>query len=98
MECIRLIKPGGMLLITEVDRDCTLRHGLQFVRGWNVPAIVKPFSILPFFLFAVLRSLTKEDAYALIEPLPLQDVTIEPGPAGINWTLKAIKPNFLMHR
>jgi len=92
MECIRLIKPGGMLLITEVDRNCTLKTGLRFVRNWRVPAVLKPFSIFPFFLFAVLRSLTMEDARALVAPLPLHDVTIEPGPAGINWTMKATKP------
>lgn len=93
MECIRLTRPGGMLLITEVDRDCTLGRGLKFVRNWRVPAVLKPFAIIPFFLFAVLRSLTMEEARALVEPLCLQDVTVEPGPAGINWTLKAIKPH-----
>lgn len=93
-ECIRLIKPGGMLLITEVNRDCTLRDGLQFVRTWTLPAILKPFAILPFFLFAVWRSLTMEEVRTLVEPLSLQNVTIESESASINWTMKAIKPHF----
>jgi len=91
-ECIRLLRPGGLLLITEVDRECTLQNGLRFVRRWNVPAIFRPLSILPFFLFAVRRSLSTEEARSLAEPLPLEDVVIEPGPAGVNWTLMALKP------
>lgn len=91
-ECIRLIKPTGTLLITEVDRECTFRDGLRFVRTWNVPAILKPLSVIPFFMFAVLRSLRMGEVRALVESLPLEDVTIETGPAGINWTLKAVKP------
>jgi SAM-dependent methyltransferase len=91
-ECIRLIRPGGMLLITEIDRECTLKRGLQFVRRWRVPGLLKPLSLVPFFLFAVLRSLSMEDARALAGPLPLQDLTIEPGPGSVNWTLKARKP------
>lgn len=91
-ECIRLVKPGGTLLVTEVDRECPLAHGLRFVRKWNVPAVLKPCAIFPFYLFAVLRSLSMEEARALIEPLPLEDVVIEPGPAGVNWTIKARKP------
>lgn len=65
----------------------------------DITAKYNPFeAFLNFSLFAVLRSLTMEEIRALIEPLPLQDVTIEPGPAGINWTMKAIKPHFSMYR
>ena len=97
-ECIRLLKPGGMLLITEVDRGCTLLSGLRFVRRWNVPAVLKPLSLFPFFLFAVWRSLSLEEARSLAQPLPLRDVVVEPGPAGVNWTIKAVKPLSSAHR
>jgi ubiquinone/menaquinone biosynthesis C-methylase UbiE len=93
MECVRIVKPGGMLVITEVNRNCTLRAGIRFVRNWRIPSILRPFSVLPFFLFAVLRSLTVEEARSLAEPLTLNQITIEPDPAGINWTLKAMKPH-----
>jgi len=93
MECIRLLKPGGMLFITEVNKDCTLGQGLRFVRNWRVPYVIRPFSVLPFFLFAVLRSLTIEKAWSLAEKLPMDEITLEPNADGINWTIRAIKPS-----
>ncbi|HVN72759.1 MAG TPA: class I SAM-dependent methyltransferase [Desulfomonilia bacterium] len=91
-ECVRVIKPGGMLFISEVNRDCTLGQGMRFVRNWRMPAVLRPFSVLSFFLFAVLRSLTLDEARALAVPLALDDVSVAPDLAGINWTIKAIKP------
>lgn len=90
-ECVRVLKPGGTLLLTEVDRECTLGSGLRFVRQWDVPFFLKPFSLVPFFVFAVLRSVTRKEALALARPLPLDGVRVETGPAGVNWTLKATK-------
>ncbi len=90
-ECVRVLKPGGTLLLTEVDRKCPVRTGLRFVRQWNVPFFLKPFSLVPFFLFAVLRSVTREEALVLAQPLPLDGVRVETGPAGVNWTLKGTK-------
>jgi len=93
LECVRIVKPGGKLIITEVNRNCTLRQGIQFVRDWRVPAILRPFSVVPFFLFAVMRSLTVQEARSLTDMLSLDEVTIEPDAGGINWTMKAIKPS-----
>jgi ubiquinone/menaquinone biosynthesis C-methylase UbiE len=92
MECVRIVKPGGKLLITEVNRDCTFRQGIQFVRNWRVPAILRPFSVVPFFIFAVMRSLTVEEARSLADMLPLNEITVESDACGINWTITAIKP------
>jgi ubiquinone/menaquinone biosynthesis C-methylase UbiE len=91
-ECIRVLRPGGQLLITEINRECTLGAGMKFASLWRLPGFLKPFAVIPFFLSAALRSLTMDEARALARPFPLQDVSVEPGPGGINWTLKAAKP------
>lgn len=91
-ECVRVIRPGGTLLLTEIDRETTLRNGLRFARTWKFPSLLKPLCFVPFFLFAVLRSLTMEEARALAAPLALQDAAVAPGPGGVNWTLRATKP------
>lgn len=91
-ECLRVTRPGGTILITEVDRGCTVKNGLRFVQKWNVPAFIRPLSVVPFFLFAVLRSHTMDEARSLAEPLPFKDTTVGPGPGDVNWTLKAKAP------
>jgi ubiquinone/menaquinone biosynthesis C-methylase UbiE len=94
-ECARVVKPGGKLLITEVSRNCTLRHGMQFVRNWRIPSIFRPFSVMPFFLFAVMRSFTAEQARLLADRLALSEITVEPDIGGINWMMEARKPPLL---
>lgn len=91
-ECARLLRPGGMLYITEVNRDCTLRQGWSLVSKWRVPAPLRPFSVLSFFLFAAWRSLTVTEAHTLASPLGLEDVSVEPDPEGINWAMRGTKP------
>jgi ubiquinone/menaquinone biosynthesis C-methylase UbiE len=93
MECVRIAKPGGKLLITEVNRNCTLRHGIKFVRNWRVPSIIRPFSVVPFFIFAVMRSLTVEQARTLTDMLSLNEIKVDPDDGSINWTMQAIKPS-----
>jgi len=90
-ECARLLRPGGMLFITEVNRDCTLRQGWNLVSKWRVPLPLRPFFVLPFFLFAAWRSLTVTEARTLAAPLGLEDLVVEPDPDGINWVMRGIK-------
>lgn len=95
-ECVRVLKPGGLLFIAEVNRQSTVRNALRFIRHWNVPAVIKPFCILPFFLFAVFRSLTAEQVRALMEPLGMEDVSVEAEPDNVNVLVRAVKPRGLL--
>lgn len=80
MECCRVLKPGGTLLILEADRGAREDDLQDFVKNLAFPRTVKP--MLPVLLKVVRtfvhgRSLDLPDLQALGAGLPLEGARIE---------------------
>ncbi len=72
-ECVRVLRPGGRLVVVEADRGCHLDDARRFVARWRVPSLLLPIS-LAFFRTAVAgQAIDLDEARALLAPLPLDD-------------------------
>ncbi len=73
-ECARVLRPGGPLLVTELDRDATLQRWRAFVDLTNVPEPLKNLyarvTLRPF----IGRALTAADLDGLLSRAHLTDV------------------------
>ncbi|MGB8221051.1 MAG: class I SAM-dependent methyltransferase [Polyangiales bacterium] len=76
-ECVRVLRPGGELMVVEADRGCRLEDAWSFVARWRLPALARPINLLLFRTLVAGRSLDLDDARALLSDLPLStwDVT-----------------------
>jgi SAM-dependent methyltransferase len=88
--CTGSLRPGEVLP-HEVSRDCTLKQGFLFIRGWRLPLPLRPLSIIPLFMFAVLRSITVDEARSMASRLDLKDAVVIPHYAGINWAMSGTR-------
>ncbi|MBI4957038.1 MAG: class I SAM-dependent methyltransferase [Myxococcales bacterium] len=70
-ECTRVLRPGGRLLVAEVDRGCRYHDARDFVRKWRLPPGGWPFALAFFRTFVAGRSLDCDEARALAAELPL---------------------------
>jgi SAM-dependent methyltransferase len=72
-ECLRVLRPGGHLVVVDADRGCRFEDAARFVDSWPIPRLFRLGS-LAFFRTAVAgRSLDLDDGRALLEDLPLQE-------------------------
>jgi ubiquinone/menaquinone biosynthesis C-methylase UbiE len=44
-ECVRVLRPGGHLVVTEADRGCRFEDAAAFVRRWRLPQAVFPLNL-----------------------------------------------------
>ncbi|MCC6522565.1 MAG: class I SAM-dependent methyltransferase [Polyangiaceae bacterium] len=72
-ECARVLRPGGRLLVAEVDRGCRYHDARDFVRRWRLPPGGWPFALALFRTFVAGRSLDCDEARALAAELPLSE-------------------------
>ncbi len=77
-EMVRVTRPGGTLMIVEADRGCRLDDAHTFVRHWSIPALMRPVALAMFRTWVAGRSLSIDDARALLTDLPVTDATVEP--------------------
>lgn len=76
-ECGRVLKPGGRLLVVEVDRACTLPDTEAFISRWKMPALMRLGGVAMFRTWVAGHSLDLLEARALAESLPLQDCVVK---------------------
>lgn len=74
-ECVRVLHPGGRLLITELDRDATLRRWRAFVELTELPGPVKPLYARVTKRPFIGRGLTTADLEHLLSRTPATEVT-----------------------
>lgn len=75
-ECVRVLRPGGWLVVIEADRGCRQDDAADFVRGFRLPRWLWPASLVFFRVLVAGRSIDIEDARALLDGLPLDDASV----------------------
>lgn len=75
-ECVRVLRPGGWLLVLEADRGCRQEDAAEFVRGFRLPHVLWPASLAFFRVIVAGRSIDIEDARDLLRGLPLDETSV----------------------
>ncbi len=70
-ECVRVLRPGGQLVVVEADRGCRFNDARAFVSRWRVPKAMRPVNLALFRTFVAGRSIDLEEARSLMAELPL---------------------------
>ena len=80
-ECVRVLKPGGPLLITDADRSATFEDAENFVAMYPTPRILRGANLAIFRTWIAGRSIDLDDARTLASQLELvdKDVSRIPG-------------------
>ena len=71
-ECLRVVKPGGVLMVVELDKDCSKEIAVPFIARWRLPGFIKSGSLYYFRKFVCGRSLTLNEARQLVSGLPVK--------------------------
>ena len=79
-ECVRVLRPGGMLLIAEADRGCKLEDARNFVSHWRIPAALRPIALMGFRTYVAGQGLDDAEAMAHLKSQPLKDCTVQKQP------------------
>lgn len=66
-ECVRVLGPGGFLLLAEADRSCTLEDVRNFVSEWPLPRPARALMVPFFRTWVAGRSLDLEEARAALQ-------------------------------
>lgn len=72
-ECVRVLRPGGGLLVAEADRGARVDDARRFVERWAVPGPARELGHFVFQRMALLPSLDGAELEALADGLPLDD-------------------------
>lgn len=72
-ECVRVLAPGGRLVVVEADRGCTLDDAGALVRRTRVPRALRPVGLALFRTWVAGRSLDLDEARALLAAEQLED-------------------------
>lgn len=76
-ECVRVVRPGGYLVILEGDRGCRLDDARRFVDRWRVPRPVRTLC-LPFFrTYVAGQAFDLDEARALLAGSRLEEARVE---------------------
>lgn len=76
-ECVRVLKPGGRLLILEVDRACTVRDTESFIQHWKIPRWLRVGGVALFRTWVAGNSLDMLEAQTLAQVLGLRECQVK---------------------
>jgi SAM-dependent methyltransferase len=76
-ECVRVLRPGGLLLVVEVDRGCRFDDARAFVADWRMPRVLRTAGLVLFRTWVAGQAIDLDDARALLADLPLVDARVE---------------------
>ncbi|MDD5712085.1 MAG: class I SAM-dependent methyltransferase [Smithellaceae bacterium] len=91
-ECWRVLKPGGKLLVFEIDKDVTAAEAAPFVTLWRIPSFARPIARMFFLHYVVGGSISVADAKVLLDKLAAPGGTVERIPNRLVWLMQAEKP------
>jgi SAM-dependent methyltransferase len=72
-ECVRVLRAGGHLVVTEADRGCRLEDAAAFVRRWRVPRALFPLSLALFRTWVAGQAFDLAEFEAFAAALPLDE-------------------------
>jgi ubiquinone/menaquinone biosynthesis C-methylase UbiE len=72
-ECIRVLKPGGSLLITEADRGTSFEDAERFIENYTTPRFLGGLNLAIFRTWIAGRSIDLDDARDLASRIDLLD-------------------------
>lgn len=90
-ECVRVLSPGGRLVVIEADRGCRLEDAARFVARWQLPAALQTLALAGFRTWVAGQSLDLDDARALAAGLPLSLCRVQRIVGTPAWLLDGVK-------
>jgi ubiquinone/menaquinone biosynthesis C-methylase UbiE len=75
-ECVRVLKPGGPLLITDADRSATFDDAANFIKHYKMPRFLDSINLAVFYTWIAGRSIDLDDGRALAGGVDLVDVDV----------------------
>jgi ubiquinone/menaquinone biosynthesis C-methylase UbiE len=72
-ECVRVLRSGGRLVVTEADRACRFEDAAAFVRRWRFPRVVFPLNLAFFRTWVAGRAFDLDEFEAFAAALPLDE-------------------------
>jgi ubiquinone/menaquinone biosynthesis C-methylase UbiE len=72
-ECVRVLKPGGPLLITEADRSTSFEDAERFIENYTTPRFLSGINLAIFRTWIAGRSIDLDDARDLASRVDLDD-------------------------
>lgn len=79
-ECVRVLRPGGMLVIGEADRSCRLEDARNFVSHWRIPAALRPVALMGFRTYVAGQAIDELEAMAHLKSQPLKSCEVRKQP------------------
>ena len=79
-EMVRVLRPGGLLGVGELDRGCTIDDAKRFLALRTGLRFFGPLPLMAFRTYVSGLSIDLEDARALVAALPLTDVEVQRRP------------------
>ncbi len=73
-ECLRVLRPGGRFLVMEADRSCRFSDVRSWTHDTRTPRLLRPALHAYFRTYIAGQSLDLDDARALWNSLPLDEV------------------------
>jgi ubiquinone/menaquinone biosynthesis C-methylase UbiE len=73
-ECVRVMRPGGRMLVMEADRGCAFSDVQGWTRDSRMPRPLHPVLHMYFRTFVAGQSIDLDDARALWSDMPLEEV------------------------
>ena len=75
-EMLRVLRPGGLFVVVELDRDCSLADARRFIARWRLPRPARAAWLPIFRRFIAGGSINLEQARTLIADRPFEEVTV----------------------
>ncbi|MBX3273100.1 MAG: methyltransferase domain-containing protein [Sandaracinaceae bacterium] len=91
-ECVRVLAPGGHLLVAEADRGCHLDDAERFVARTRLPRAARALVLPGFRTWVAGRGIDLDDARALVATLPASDATVMRAPGAPALVIEARRP------
>jgi len=79
-EMVRVLRPGGLLVVGELDRGCTIDDAKHFLALRTGLRFFGPIPLMLFRTYVSGLSIDLADAQALVAALPLTDVEVQRRP------------------
>lgn len=92
-ECLRVLEPGGLLVIAEVDRGCTMEDARHWIHPqFRIPRGLRTAALMAFRTFVAGPSLDLAEAQDLLSWMGLEQGVAERLPETPLWIIQGRKP------